>query len=317
MKHTILGAGGSVGNTLTDLLIKNGENVRLVSRSKYSVNGAESSKGDITNYQEVLESIKGSAVVYICAGLLYNRKIWAELWPKIISNSIDACKKENAKLIFLDNVYSYGKVDGKTTEATPYNPCSKKGELRAKLVIQLEAEMKNGNIQAIIARAADFYGPYATQTSIPYIFVIDKLMKGKTPQCIVTDSKPHSFSYTIDCAKGLYLLANSPEAFNQTWHLPTFNPAPNGKEFIELAAKELGVPSKYSILKKWMIKVAGLFDRTVYEVYEMLYQNEFEYHFDSTKFNTAFNYKPKSYPEGIREMIEFLKQGKFEPDFQE
>ncbi len=307
MKHTILGAGGSIGNALTDELIKNGHDVRLVSRSKYSVNGAESFKGDITNYRDTLESIKGSDVVYLCIGLPYDRKVWAELWPKIISNSIDACKKENARLIFLDNVYSYGKVDGKMTETTPYNPCSKKGEIRVKIVTQFEAEMKQGNIQTIIARAADWYGPYATKSSIPYFLAIENLMNGKKARWLVDDKFLHSYSYTLDCAKGLYKLANSPESFNQTWHLPTFNPGISGKEFIGLVAKELGVPPKYSILKKWMVKAAGFFDKTIYEAYEMLYQNESEYYFDSAKFNTAFNYKPKPYPEGIKEMMEFLK----------
>jgi hypothetical protein len=40
----------------------------------------------------------------------------------------------------------------------------------------------------------------------------------------------------------------------------------------------------------------------------MLYQNEFNYYFDSTKFNHFFNYKPKSYFEGIRNTIEFYKK---------
>ena len=42
MKHTILGAGGSIGNALTYQLLKSNESVRLVSRSAYSISGAES-----------------------------------------------------------------------------------------------------------------------------------------------------------------------------------------------------------------------------------------------------------------------------------
>ncbi len=42
MKHTILGAGGSIGNTLTYELLKYEQSVRLVSRSKYQINGADS-----------------------------------------------------------------------------------------------------------------------------------------------------------------------------------------------------------------------------------------------------------------------------------
>jgi hypothetical protein len=75
-----------------------------------------------------------------------------------------------------------------------------------------------------------------------------------------------------------------------------------------LAAKEFGVAPKYSVLKKWMVKMVGLFNKTVNESYEMLYQSEFEYYFDSTKFNDFFNFKPTTYQEGIHETIAFLKR---------
>ena len=101
MKHTILGAGGSIGNALTYELLKSKESVRLVSRSNYSITGAESFKADISSYEETLNSVKGSDIVYLLAGIPYDRKIWTELWPKIMKNVIDACKNVGAKLIFL------------------------------------------------------------------------------------------------------------------------------------------------------------------------------------------------------------------------
>jgi len=308
MKHTILGAGGSIGNALAYELIKANENIRLVSRSNYSIPGTESFKADITSYEETLNGVKNSDIVYLCAGLPYDSKIWGNLWPRIMQNSIDACKKVNAKLIFFDNVYMYGKTDGKMIETTPYNPCSRKGEIRAKIATLLEDEIRQKNIQAIIARSADLYGPYATKTSVPYILVFDKLINGKSAQCMIDVNKLHSFSYTLDCAKGLSLLSGRAECYNQIWHLPTYNPAIDGKTFIELVAKEIGIAPKYFVLKKWMVKMMGLFDKTVSELFEMLYQNKFDYYFDSTKFNDFFNYKPTSYIQGINETIEFIKK---------
>lgn len=105
----------------------------------------------------------------------------------------------------------------------------------------------------------------------------------------------------------MVLLANRDECFNQVWHLPTYEPAIDGKTFITLAAKELGGKPGYTVLKKWMLKMAGFFDKTIAESYEMLYQSEYEYLFDSSKFNNFFNYKPVSYKEGIHDTIEFLK----------
>jgi nucleoside-diphosphate-sugar epimerase len=307
MKHTILGAGGSIGNALANELLKTNDRIRLISRSNYRIPGTESYKADITSYEETLESVKNSDIVYLCAGLPYDSAIWAEMWPKIMQNVIDACKSANARLIFFDNVYMYGKVDGKMTETTPFNPCSRKGEIRAKIVMILENEIKKKNINSIIARSADLYGPYSTMTSVPYILVIEKLMKGRKAQWLVDAKKIHSLTYTIDCAKGLILLANNEMCLNQTWHLPTSNPAIDGETFIALVARELGVDPDYTVLKKWMLRMISFFDKTVSESYEMLYQSESDYYFDSTKFNDFFDFTPKLYHIGIHETIEFLK----------
>ncbi len=309
MKHTILGAGGSVGNALTQQLLKTNEEIRLVSRSNYSVAGTESIRADLTSYSDTLVSVKDSDIVYLCAGLPYDSKVWADMWPKIMRNTIDACKSVNAKLIFFDNVYMYGRVNGKMTETTPYNPCSKKGEVRAQITMMLENEITKQNLNAIIARSADLYGPYALKTSILYLLAIEKYLNGKKAQWLIDVNKLHSFTYTIDSANGMILLSKCDECYNQTWHLPTYNPL-DGETLIHMIAKELGITPDYEVLNKWMLKIFGLINKTVAESYELLYQSEFDYYFDSTKFNRFFNYKPKSYYEGIHETIVFLTESK-------
>jgi nucleoside-diphosphate-sugar epimerase len=306
MRCTILGAGGSIGNALAHELLKTNGQVRLVSRSNFSMPGTESHKADLASYEDTLQSVKNSDIVYLCAGLQYDSKIWADLWPKIMDNTINACKSVNAKLVFFDNVYMYGRVEGKMTETTPYFPCSKKGEIRAKIAIKLEDEINKKNLNAIIARSADLYGPYSTKTSVLYILAIDKLMNGKRAQWMIDADTLHSFTYTIDAAKGMVLLSNTEECYNQVWHLPTSNPL-NVEVLIHMIARELKTTPDYDVLNKWMIKMAGIFNKTVSESFEMLYQYEFKYYLDSTKFSNFFNYKPKSYFEGIHDTIEFLR----------
>jgi nucleoside-diphosphate-sugar epimerase len=309
MKHTILGAGGSVGNALAYELLKFNEDVRLVSRSGYQIEGAESCIADLTSLKETVRSVKNSDIVYLCVGLPYDSEIWAVNWPRIMKNTINACESVNAKLIFFDNVYMYGKVHGEMTETTPYNPFSRKGEVRARVALLLEDEMSRKNINAIIARAADLYGPYATKTSIPYILAFSNLMNGKKAQWLIDANKFHSFTYTIDATRGLRLLSGREECYNQTWHLPTSN-AIDGQTFIHIIANGLGVDPAYTVLNKWTLKLAGLFDNIIAESYEMLYQCESNYIFDSDKFNTFFNCIPTSYFDGIHETIDFLKKGK-------
>ena len=137
--HTILGAGGPVANALTRELLNNNETIRLVSRKPIQPAGKNVTwkKADLLNYNgELVEASKGSTVIYLTAGLVYDKKVWAEQWPLIMQNFINLGKETGARLIFFDNVYSYGLVDGPMLETTPYNPCSIKGQIRAKIATQ-------------------------------------------------------------------------------------------------------------------------------------------------------------------------------------
>src|ERR1044072_5060696 len=127
MIHTIFGAGGAVADQLLPVLVKNNVKVRLVSRKAKPVTGVEAVSADATDYQQTLKAIQGSYVVYLLIGLPYDARIWKAQWPVIMTNVINACKETGARLIFFDNVYMYGKVDGWMTESTPYNPITKKG----------------------------------------------------------------------------------------------------------------------------------------------------------------------------------------------
>jgi nucleoside-diphosphate-sugar epimerase len=124
--------------------------------------------------------------------------------------------------------------------------------------------------------------------------------KNQKAMCLVTDSAPHSYTYTVDAAQALVTLAGSESSWNQTWHLPTTPNPPTAKQFIACAAKEMGLPPKYRVLSKPMVRIFGWFNPTVGEVYEMLYQNDAPYLFDSSKFARAFGLAGTPYAEGIR-----------------
>ena len=298
--QTILGAGGAIGVELVKELAHTRHPVRLVGRNPKRVEGAtEVVSADLSNLDQTIRAVAGSTFVHLLVGLKYDVSIWRELWPRIMRNAIEACKRANAKLIFFDNVYMYGKVRGPMTEDTPFNPCSKKGEIRAQIATTLLNEFKSGNLCAMIARSADFYGPNA-RTGVSNVLVFDKFATRATASWLINDSVPHSYTFAPDAAKSLALLADSESAWNQTWHVPTAPKPPTGKEFIKMVAKEFGVEPKYRVLSRPLIKVAGLFDSDIRESYEMLYQSEAEYLFDSTKFSNAFSFEPTSYAEGVR-----------------
>jgi nucleoside-diphosphate-sugar epimerase len=295
----ILGAGGAIGSELVKQLAGRKLRIRLVGRNPKMMSGAaEVVAADLTDRDSTLKAVSGSSVAFLVAGLKYDLKLWRVVWPRIMQNTIEAAKRAKARLVFLDNVYMYGKVNGVMTEDTPFHPSSKKGEVRAQIATMLLNEMKNGSLTALIARAADFYGPN-TPTGIPNVLVLDNMAKGKKAMWLMNDSRKHSLSFTLDIARSLVLLANNESAWNQTWHVPTAPNPPTGKEFIRMAADEFHVAPKYRVLNRAMVWGAGWFDSNIREVYEMLYQYEFDYVFDSTKFTRAFGFQPTTYAEGI------------------
>ena len=304
--HTILGAGGPVANALTRELIQHNETIRLVSRRPVETKGDNITwkKADLLNYDEVLEAARGSKVIYMCAGLVYDAEIWRQQWPIITDNLIKVTKETGARLIFFDNIYMYGLVKGPMTEDTPYNPCSEKGKVRVAVAKQIMDEVKAGNINATIARAPDFYGTDSQNSSFD-MMVLANYAKKQTAQWIGDINVKHNFIYIPDAGRAMYLLGQSPESDNQIWHLPTA-PVKTGKEFIELTARIYGVKPSYFSLKKWMLWTVGLFQKVVAGAVEMYYQYDHDYIFNSDKFEKAFNFKPTSYQEGIKHMSETI-----------
>jgi nucleoside-diphosphate-sugar epimerase len=219
-----------------------------------------------------------------------------------MKNVIDACADHQVPLVFFDNVYMYGKVKGWMTEETPYHPTSKKGQVRAQIAQMLMEAVEKGRINALIARSADFYGPRAVTTFVDFT-VFSYLHQGKTPSWMGSDKYLHSFTYTLDAAKGTALLGIAKDALNQIWHLPTAKPTLTGKEFCALASEGFGVAAKNGTLPPAMVWILGRFMQIMDESYEMLYQYTDDYLFDSSKFDKRFQFTPTPYAEGIRATV--------------
>lgn len=307
---TILGAGGAIGSELAKLLARRNLAFRLVGRKPATAPGAtEVVAADLSDQEQTARAVAGSKIVFLLAGLKYDHKVWAEQWPRIMANTLEACKRAHAKLVFFDNVYMYGKVAGAMTEETPFNPCSRKGEVRARIATTLINEWKAGNLTAMIARAADFYGPGA-QFGLPNAMVFEPMSKKQKPMCLVNDSLPHSYTYTPDAAQALMTLAESDSAWNQTWHTPTTPNPPTGREFIACAAKAMNAEPGYRVLTPAMIRIFGWIKPVVGEIYEMRYQNDSPYLFDSTKYARAFGFSGMPYEEGIAATAAAYRGGK-------
>jgi len=302
--QVILGAGGAIGNDLARELTKYTDKIRLASRNPKKINdNDELMQCDLTNSEEVNKAVKGCEIAYLTVGLPYKLKIWQEQWPVVMENAISACTEHKTKLVFFDNIYMYypDKLNP-MTEDTEVFPSSKKGKIRAKISQMVLDGIQAGTLEALIARAADFYGPAIGNSALNEV-VFKNLKAGKKANWFCSIDRLHNFTFTPDAAKATALLGNTDSAYGQVWHLPTAVPI-TGKEWVEKIAAELGVTPKIQIVPAFLVRILGLFNPILKEFAEMLYQYNRDYYFDSSKFETAFKIKPTSIDEGIKEMVE-------------
>jgi nucleoside-diphosphate-sugar epimerase len=306
MLQTILGSGGAIGYELAKALKAYDTDIRLVSRNPIKVNESDQLfKADLTKADEVLAAVEGSSIVYLTAGFNYSVKTWRATWPLVMRNVLDACKHHHAKLVFFDNIYMYDENHlNPMTEETPMNPPSKKGMIRKEIADMLFEEVKKGNVKALIARSADFYGPSIEKNSVLTETVFKPLYQGKKANWFDSLKYKHSYTYTPDAGKATALLGNTDEAYDQAWHLPTASNPYTGKEWIDAIAKAMGKKAKVQLAPKWLIWIMGLFNPLMKELVEMFYQYDRDYVFDSSKFENHFKQKATPYDVGIKAIVE-------------
>ena len=308
MYQTILGSGGGIGTPLAKELRQFTDKIRLVSRTPIKVNDSDQLYAlDFTDLSKIDASIAGSEIVYVTVGFEYKLKVWQQLWPAFLQEVIKSCKKHGAKLVFFDNVYMYAESEIPfMTENSKIAPPSKKGIVRTQLYEMIMQDVEQSNLQAVIARSADFYGPDNKNSALT-LMVAENLKKGKKAQAFGDVNKIHTYTYTPDAAKATAILGNTTDAYNQVWHVPTTKEKLTNLQWIELIANELHQEPKIQPVPKWMIHLLGIFIPIMREFPEMLYQYQQDYIFDSSKFEKRFGIMATSPQEGIKKFIENLK----------
>ncbi len=163
------------------------------------------------------------------------------------------------------------------------------------------SEVERNRLTALVARAADFYGPDNKNSAFNQL--VAQLAKGQKPQTIGKLDKVHTYTYTPDAARATALLGNTADAYQQVWHLPTTSRELTNRQWIQLAAKELDVSAKIQQVPVWMIRMLGLFIPIMRELPEIMYQFDQDYRFDSRKFEQRFGWQATSPEEGIRRLL--------------
>ena len=304
--HVVFGATGAIGGAVVTELVHAGRGVRAVSRSGQARDGAQGVAADASDPAQAARAAAGAAVIYHCANPPYTR--WPELFPALTSSILDAVESSGAKLVFADNLYAYGPVDGPLREDLPAAARGRKGKIRAGMAAQLLAAHRDGQARVVIGRASDYYGPHGTGSTAGET-VFGRILAGKKPQWTGRLDQPHTFHYLPDIARGLLVLADRPEADGQIWHLPAAGPL-TAQQFFDMIATAAGqpVPVHASVASPALLAAAGIFSPLLREMRETTYQFRAPFVIDASKFEAAFGHlEPTPHRDAVQRTLAWYR----------
>jgi nucleoside-diphosphate-sugar epimerase len=243
--HVLFGAG-QVGHPLAYRLLTAGKRVRVVKRTAgHAPRECEVVLGDAADPEFCVRAARGATTIYHCMNPPYDTRIWAERVPRYMENLIAAAAQTSARLVVLDNLYMLGRSEGRPlNEDTPSNPCSRKGEIRARAAERLFEAHRRGDIVATSGRASDFYGPGGTLTGLGDFFW-PRALAGKKAYSPYPLNVIHTYHYIPDVAAGLAALGCAEiNAYGRPWMLPCA-PAGTLRDLVHRLASKLERPIKW------------------------------------------------------------------------
>ncbi len=303
--HVVIGASGGTGSALVRELVDRGRRVRAVNRSgrMTAPAGVQVLAGDATDPLRMREVCQGAAVVYNTVNVPFTR--WRESFPAAVDGVLAGARGAGARMVFADDTWMYGRVSGAMTEDLPYRPVSDKGVLRAWLAERVLAAHHRGQVQTVIGRAPELYGPNVDSLLGRNLFGT-ALTHGRALWVGDLD-QPLGPMFIDDFARGLAELGEHEAALGRVWHLPAPEPI-TARRFLELLSSQLDRPVTTVRLGTGMVRMLGRVWPVAREGAEVLYQFRQPHFLDSAAYRTAFGPgQVTPYEEGIRQTLSWYR----------
>jgi nucleoside-diphosphate-sugar epimerase len=302
--HVVAGLG-AVGRAVVKELVSRGLPVRAIARHTVAGLSPEVDfvEADLTDADVAGRAMTGAAVVYHAASVPYHR--WPELLPPLMRGVLDVAAANGARIVYADNLYAYGAVDGPLVEDLPSRATGPNGRVRATLADQLMTAHATGMVRATIGRASDYYGPWGRQSTAGERLFIPALA-GKPTRVLGDPDMPHTFTYLGDFARGLVTLGTHDEALGEIWHLPSAETL-STRDFARLVFEAAGQQPRVGAMPSSLLAVLARFSPTLRAVQEQQYQREAPWVVDHSKFAKAFGAEVTPHREAIMATLDWYR----------
>jgi nucleoside-diphosphate-sugar epimerase len=219
---------------------------------------------------------------------------------------IEGAAATGAKIVYGDNLYMYGPVEGPIREDLPHRPVGPNTRARAEVAMMLMNAHATGKVRATIGRASDFYGPHARQSTVGD-GVFARALAGKAAQVLGDPDTPHTCTYIDDFARGLVTLAQREEALGEVWHVPSAETVTT-RRFIEMVFEQVEQPARVQVAPKFAITVLAIFIPALRAVKETLYQSEHAWIVDHSKYARTFGDRATPHQQAITKTLSWFRE---------
>lgn len=306
-KISVIGSNGGTGAAIIDELFSKGFTnvigITISGKEKWGRN-FRVIQADALDQTQLLKATQGSEVIFGAFNASqYTDKSWEAEFPVFIKNFVECGNANNAKLIFMDNVYSYENQQSKNAynENTPIISYNTKGKIRQGVAKQFLDGLKKYNLTGNIIKSSDLYGPYSLNSVIGDRY-FKALFEKNVAEIIPLGNNPHSLTYTRDVGKIAVFTATND---NQPMVIHTPNAAAKGYEdMVRMTYQYTGKIPKESKAPMFMFHILALFVPPIKSMLGMMYQWNNHFVIDSL-YNKNFVATPLE--AGIKETVAWFK----------
>ena len=298
--HVVVGAAGAVGRLVVAHLHAAGARVRAVTRNGRDVGtpGVEPVAVDAADTAALTTACRGAVAVYHCVMPVLHR--WTQDFPVVTDALVDAAGAVDARLVFADDTWMYGRVHGPMTEETPWRPVSTKGVLRAWLAERMLHAAATGRLTVSIVRAGELYGPGVRSLIAANVFA--SALRGRPVHWVGDPDLPVTPTFVDDFARTVAVAGLQDRSDAAVWHVPHPEPT-TGRALAAEACRQAGT-------RLWLLRhgtrqarALGLVLPLAREGAELLYQFEQPFVVDGRRAANAFGLVPTPFEDGVRRTL--------------
>ena len=268
-KIVVLGVNGHVGHAVAQAFVNAGWDVTGMARSdKQKIAGVRYVQGDSDSVEDMRRAIGDTQIVVNALNMRYDQWFEGRMEAQM-ARVLEAMGKTGKTMLFPGNIYNYAANSDVLSPDLPQNPPTPRGAVRVRVEQMFRDAAARGDLQVIILRAGDFYGPNVSGDW--YDQLIMPMVKWRRLFVPGTRNVGHSWAYLPDLGRAFEALASVRATLGafENFHFAGHHVTP--EQLREALRQAAPVPVAISYFPYILLDSWGLFDPIIREVTKMRY----------------------------------------------